>query len=290
VTVGFAPQAWCRMDDRANNSGKGQRRGRRARVAGFTLLEVLTAMAILGLVSSSVLLVINRCMTAAADSALRMEAFTLAQENLEKILVANSVSENVEFGVSELYPDISWQTAVEAFSEPVTGKMWVRAVCSAEYVDSAGEKQTVKLEHWLTDLTEQQAGQLGQGEDVEQLAAEQLLETIEDAAQYAGVQSSVIEEWVEKGLLTTEDGSFIKYNLDLFMQSKGDPTAEDKRKQVKSIQELATSLRAEQEKQNEASGQPEGTGVKDGTTGQPPKQPGTMNLGDALNRLKERRR
>jgi prepilin-type N-terminal cleavage/methylation domain-containing protein len=251
------------MSDRANNPGKGERRSGRPRAEGFTLLEVVTALAILGLASSSVLLVINRCMAAVANSTLRMEAFALAQENLEKILVADSVTESVEFGASEMYPDITCQTAIEAFSEPATGKMWVRVVCSAQYVDSAGEKQTVQLEHWLTELTDQQAG----------------------------VESSVIEEWMQKGLLTTDDGSFLKYNLDIFVQSKGDPTAADKRKQVRSVQELATSLQAEQQQQQQNdTGPADGTGPQGGTTGPGSRGSDQMNLDSALKRLRERQR
>jgi len=229
------------MNNRTNSSDSVRRAG------GFTLLEVIAALGILALASSSVLVVIDRCIVSAADSALRMEAFRLARENMEKILVSDSVSETTEFGTSELYPDISWQTTIEAFAEPATGQMWVRAFCSAEYMDSAGEMRTVELEHWLTEVSEQQAGQLVAQEDLDQLAAEQLLQTVEDAADYAGVESEVIEEWVAKGLIKTPEGAFIKFNLDVFRQSEGAPTAEEKRQQVRSIQDLAMSLRAEQE-------------------------------------------
>jgi prepilin-type N-terminal cleavage/methylation domain-containing protein len=275
------------MSDKADNPGTWGAARRSA--PGFTLLEVVTALAILGLVSSSVLLVINRCMDAAANSVQRLEAFRLVQENLEKILVSESVSETVDYGTSELYPDIAWQTVIEAFPEPATGKMWARAVCSAEYTDSAGERQTVKLEHWLAELTDQQAGQLASQEDLDQLAAEQLLETIEDAAAYAGVRSEVIEEWVEKGLATTDEGAFIKYNLDLFMQSKGEPTAEDKRKQVKSIQELAMTLRTEQEMQDGTLEQSEGPGGRDATERPSGTRP-RVNPEDLLNRRWEEQR
>ncbi len=274
------------MRGRTNHPNTSRPAGR-PHARGFTLLEVVTAVAILGLVSASVLLVINRCMASAANSALRMEAFQLVQENLEKILVSESVTETVDYGTSELYPDISWQTVIEAFPEPATGTMWARAVCSADYVDSAGEKQTVKLEHWIAELTDQQAGQLGQADDLEQLSAEQLLETIDDAAAYAGVKNEVIEEWTEKGLLTTDDGSFIKYNLDLFKESKGEPTAEVKRQQVRSIQELAMTLRTEQEKQNAAQ---EESGGRDATE-QPSGTRQGVNPQDLLNRrIQEKQR
>ncbi len=254
----------------------------RSHARAFSLLEVLTALAILGLTSSSVLVVIDRCIISAADSALRMEAFQLARENLENILVLDSVSETTEYGISELYPDISWQTTIEAFSEPATGQMWVRAVCSAEYMDSGGQTQTVKLEHWLTEISDQQAGQLASQEDLDQLAAEQLLQTVDDAADYAAVESKVIEDWVGKGLVKTTDGAFIKYNLEVFMQSDGTPSAEEKRRQVKSIQELALALRTEQE---------ELTGGE-GAEGQGPtkQEQKNLNMDEVMNLLKQKQR
>jgi hypothetical protein len=219
-----------------------------------------------------------------------MEAFHLAQENLEKILASDSVTEEVEYGISDKFPDLSWQTVIEAFPEPATGQMWIRAVCSAKYVDSRDETQTVELEHWITELTEQQAGQLMQEEDLDQLAAEQLLETAEDAAEYAKVGTEVIEQWVEKGLVATEDGAFIKYNLDLFVQSDGEPTAEEKRTQVKSIQELAMSLRTEQERQEGDAGQSEDADGKDPAAGRSREELEKMDVDEVMDLLNRRRR
>ncbi len=235
------------MNCKADNSSTAEAIGRRPLAHGFTLVEVLTALGILALVSSSVLLVMNRCMSSAADSALRMEAFQLVRENLEKVLVSDSVEETVEYGMSDEYSGVSWQTVIEGFPEPVTGQMWVRAVCTAEYLDSKGQRQTVELVHWITQLTDQQAGQLLQEEDLEQIEAEQLVESVEEAAEYAGVSAETIEQWVEKGLLKTDDGAFIRYNLDLFVEGNGDPTPEEKAEQVESIQELAMKWRAERE-------------------------------------------
>ncbi|GAI98044.1 unnamed protein product [marine sediment metagenome] len=116
-------------------------------------MEALTALIILALVSSSVLVVINRCMASAADSALRMQAFEIARDNMETLLSKDSAEEMVEYGSSDKYPAIQWQTAVETFYEPMTERMWVRAVCSAEYADIAGDVQTIELTHWLTALT-----------------------------------------------------------------------------------------------------------------------------------------
>ena len=85
------------------------------RIKAFSLVEVLMAVAILALTCSSVLVVIERCVTSAAESALRMRAFEVARENMEQLLASASVKESIEYGQSEKYPDIGWQTVVETF-------------------------------------------------------------------------------------------------------------------------------------------------------------------------------
>ncbi|KPJ66850.1 MAG: hypothetical protein AMJ43_06760 [Coxiella sp. DG_40] len=127
---------------------------------GFSLIEAMTALIILALVSSTVLVVINRCMTSAANLAIRMQAFEVARENMETLLSKDSVEEMAEFGSSDKYPEIRWQNSVEMFYEPITARMWVRAICSAEYTDTEGQVQTVELTHWLTDLTKMQLIQM----------------------------------------------------------------------------------------------------------------------------------
>ena len=126
----------------------------------FSLIETVTALTILALISSSVLVVINRCVVSAADSTQRMQAFEIARENMEKLLNADSVAEMAEYGQSDKYPGSQWQTTVEAFYEPITERMWIQAICSAEYPDSAGQVQTVELTHWLTDLSKEQLLQI----------------------------------------------------------------------------------------------------------------------------------
>ena len=120
---------------------------------GFGLPEVLAAVAILAILSSSVLVVINRCMTAAADSELKLKAFEVARENMEMLLTLDTVSEGVEYGNSEIYPDIEWTRVVETFYEPMTNRVWVLGTCSADYIDASGEDQSVELTCWLTDLS-----------------------------------------------------------------------------------------------------------------------------------------
>ena len=199
----------------------------------FSLIEVVTAVGILALISSSVLVVVDRCMTSAVDSTLRMQAFEVARENMETLLSRDSVEEMVEYGYSERYPEIQWQTTVESFYEPLTSRMWVQAVCLAEYTDSAGDAQKVELTHWLTDLTKEQVLQLieEQLREKDQLA-DQIIESAEEAAAYAGVDVETIEQWVENGMLKTSDGFFLKGQLDLYERTDGNPTVEDRKQQA----------------------------------------------------------
>jgi len=205
---------------------------------GFSLAEVLGALVILTLASSSVLVVINRCVGSAADLKVKLQAFEVVRDNMEKVLTLSAVQEMVEYGTSEKYPGIEWQTVIETFHEPVSSKMWVRAVCSAEYTNTQGETQTVELTHWLTDLSEKQASEiLEQNEKEQLLAPEQLIETTELAAEYAGVDVETIELWVKNGMNTTQSGFYITFELDLYSQSNGNPTIEgrnDVRKQYSS--------------------------------------------------------
>jgi len=196
----------------------------------FSLIETVAALAILALVSSSVLVVVERCTAAMVDSELRMQAFEVARENMEKLLVLDSVGEMVEYGSSERYHDIEWQTVVEAFYEPVTARMWVRAMCSAEYTDTDNQLQTVELTHWLTNLTKKQVMEVIKQRQKEQqwlAEADQLVETIEEAAEYAGVDVEIIQEWADSGdMPVTEDGVYVKLYLDLYTEHDGQPPTE----------------------------------------------------------------
>ena len=158
------------------NSGQGYS-------SAFTLLETMVALMILALISASVLVVIDRCIASVADTEMKMHAFDIARENMEKLLTLEAVEETVEYGSSDRYPEIEWQTTVEAFYEPITSRMWIQAVCSAEYPDSEGETQTVELTHWLTGLTKKQLMKLIEQKlkDKEKMLAEKMGETIEEA-------------------------------------------------------------------------------------------------------------
>lgn len=273
----------------ANSLTSTKRTARPLPARAFTLIEVVTALAILAFATSSVLVVINRCMVTAANSTFQMEAFQVARENLEKLLVSDTLNEQVEYGTSDRYPEIAWRTVVEAFSEPISGQMWLRAVCSADYTDPSGETQTVELVHWITTLTDQQADQLLDDEDLETLAAEQLLDTLEDAATYAGVDAETIESWIENGLITTDDGAFIKYNLDIYVRSGGDPTEQEKDLQVDSIEALALSL---QQARGQTGGELDtrgGNGDVDPATGLPYDELEKMDVEDVMELLRNQR-
>jgi len=214
-------------------------KGRHLRPA-FSLPEVMASLMILALASSSVLVVIDRCVASATNSTQRMRAFEVAHENMEKLLASASVKESVEYGESEKYPEIQWETAVETFYEPITSRMWIRGVCSANYNDIEGQEQTVELTHWLTDLSKEQLLKImnrDKEEGAEDLTG-QLFESMEEAAEYAGVDVETIQKWLENGMITTEDGSFIKDNLDLYVRTNGEPSEEEKSSQIKSESEL----------------------------------------------------
>ena len=256
------------------------------REKAFSLVEVMTALAILALTSSSVLLVIDRCLNSAATSALRMQAFEVARENMETLLSSPSVREGVEYGESDKYPAISWQTSVETFYEPITERMWLRGVCSAQYSDPNGNEQTVELTHWLTDISKEQLLQMMKQDDEGQDGiAGELIESVEEAAEYAGVDVETIEQWLENGLLTAEDGSFIKSNLDLFKQNNGEPSDDDKSKQIKSKAELRDRLN---QSGKETGGQSGGKGEIDPQTGLTYEELKQMDFSEIWNLMQNR--
>ena len=128
--------------------------------AAFSLTETAAALVILAMICSGIVIVFDGSAKSAANSVIRMQAFEVAQENMEKLLASSSVKESVEYGLSEKYPAIEWQTTVETFYEPITNRLWAKAVCSADYIDTDGRQQKVELTNWITDLTQQQVLEL----------------------------------------------------------------------------------------------------------------------------------
>jgi type II secretory pathway pseudopilin PulG len=208
----------------------------------FTLVESMAAIALLAFICAGIWLVLERCTASAADSVQRMRAFEIARDNMEKLLGAESVQETTEYGISEKFPDIRWQTTVESFYDPITSGMWVRGVCSAEYTDSAGTPQTVELVNWLTGLSSEQTKQLmDRLEQQKKILAKHLIETEELAAEFAGVSSKTIQQWVKNGMPMTDDGQYLKPWLDLYLQTNGNPTEQDRNDLLVKYPELSAA-------------------------------------------------
>lgn len=159
---------------------------RNSLAAAFSLVEVSVALVILAIIISSVLVIMNRCIDSVIDSRLKIEAFELARENMEKLLASSSVKEQVDFGISETNPDMKWETDIENFYEPTTKRMWIKAVCSASYSDSKDEEQKVELQHWLTSLSKKQMLQILE-QDARKKAYETGLMTLDEYNSDQGV-------------------------------------------------------------------------------------------------------
>jgi hypothetical protein len=215
----------------------------------FSLVEVITALTILEFVVLSLIIVINRSIESVTDSELQMQAFEVARENMETLLCKTVVQQSSESGTSEKYPGIEWQTVTETFFEPVTSKMWLQGICRADYTDSKGQKQTIELTHWLSGLSSVELLQI-MWQQESGSAADQLLETVDLAASYAGVDVQTIEQWLDNGMLTIEDGSFVKSNLDIYKNSDGTPSEQTKgTQQIQSRSDLETFLRKQSRNQ-----------------------------------------
>jgi prepilin-type N-terminal cleavage/methylation domain-containing protein len=202
------------------------------RTRGFSLIEVTTALAILAVICSSVMVAMNRLMDTADDVTMKMRAFTVARENLEQVLVLPSAGEMTEYGTSTKYPMINWETTVETFAAPIMDKTWSRVICRAEYEDIEGQMQTVELTHWLSELTDAQLQ--AQDESGDALDPNELCFSKEEAAEYAGVPHEIIDVWLGQGMVQADDGSFIKKNLDLFKTTNGDPSPMELDEQLRS--------------------------------------------------------
>ena len=217
-----------------------QRTTQHARRKAFTLVESMASITLLAFIGVSVWVVLERCTTSAADSVQRMRAFEIARENMEKILGLDSVQEMTEYGTSEKFPDIRWQTTIESFYEPATSNMWVRAVCSAEYTNTSGESQNVELTNWLTKLSNEQMKQLEAKSALQkQQIAKHIIATEDLAAEFAGVTVETIRRWVKNGMPMTDAGEYLKPWLDLYLQTKGNPTEEDKQSTLTEYPELS---------------------------------------------------
>ena len=164
-----------------------QSKNNKTRFSAFTLVEVVAALALLSIMISSVLVLMNNYVGAVIDMRLRQQAFELARSNMETLLSESKLPDIYEYGESETNPDIQWETVVEPFYEPVKNRMWIRAVCSAFFVDSKGEDQDVELEHWITNLTAAQIKQILAQQQVE----DEYMSLLQEG-QYTDIQETTI--------------------------------------------------------------------------------------------------
>lgn len=141
-------EMWISFSPRMMYRSKTTRcRNRRA----FTLIEAAAATTVLGIICAMTFIMITRCTAAVAQNSQRMQAFEIARENMEKLLTTTSVTEKVDYGVSEKNPNIEWDTTIEPFTAPAGG-MWIRAISSASYHDVNDQPQKVELTCWLTSV------------------------------------------------------------------------------------------------------------------------------------------
>ncbi len=75
---------------------------------GFTLLEVVTALLILGTICATALMVMNQAIATTIDLRKRTQAFETARENMENLLCLMTISDVSDFGTDPLHPDIDW--------------------------------------------------------------------------------------------------------------------------------------------------------------------------------------
>ncbi|NQV32959.1 MAG: type II secretion system protein [Phycisphaeraceae bacterium] len=190
---------------------------------GFTLLEVICALGILSIISSSALVIMARNRESAYNVTMRLRALEVARENMEQILVSGTIEEQTEFGLSEKYPSIEWENTIETFYAPLEGQTWARARSTARYKDMEDADQEIELEHWLCRVTEADMEALDQLEGSES----GLFESIAEAAEFVGVDEQEVLGWLENGMVQTAEGYFIEANLKLFMRTQGNPSQEE---------------------------------------------------------------
>ena len=124
----------------------------------FSLIEVVAAVIILGVICTGALVIINNSMEKGSDLMWRMKAFEVARENMERLLARDSLTNETDQGFDEIHTNITWETKVDSIMQG--DYMWVEAISTATYIDSAGEEQTVELTHWLTSLSKKMMAQI----------------------------------------------------------------------------------------------------------------------------------
>ena len=74
-----------------------------------------------------------------------------------------------------------------------------------------------------------------------QRIAQHIIETEELAAEYAGIDVETIRQWIQNGMPRTQYQAYLKPWLDLYLQTDGRPTEQDKQNVLSQYPELATA-------------------------------------------------
>lgn len=164
---------------------------------------------VVGLIVGSAMSILDRIVGAMGDMRLRADAFELARQNMETLLSEATVQDKTEYGVSEIHPEIQWQTVIEPFYEPITNAMWVRAVCSAGFNDSKGHYQNIELEHWITNLSAEVVRQIIQQQKAEEEYLD-LLSGTSSGQEEAAIQETIIAYLPYAGLDVDEYENFLE--------------------------------------------------------------------------------
>lgn len=223
--------------------------------SGFTLLEVVVALMLLGVICASLFVVMERCMVSVTDMIWERRAFEVARENLEQVLCRTSVNEqeDEDYGQSERYPQIAWGTTMDIYTDPIDGSLsWLKVVCTAEYEDTEGETQTVSLSHLLCSISESEddPNQVDGFEDWKVYTSDN------EAAADLGIDVEQIIEFKDNDMLLTDANLCIRHNCQIFIDAGGDPNEVERARQV-TTEEQYEALMAQESEDADSSDQEE---------------------------------
>jgi prepilin-type N-terminal cleavage/methylation domain-containing protein len=223
-------------------------------VRAFTLIEVTVALIVFGMIAATVLVVINKAIETVVLWQTKMQAFEITRENMEKILAQSSVTDFVEYGMSETNPDITWETTVSSFYEPLTDQMWMRAVCTAQFVDSEGEEQKIELTHWLTSLNQEQIRQILEQKQRESEYQAAMGTLLNESSESVGQQGQLLAGQQANQLQQQAD--HLQEQADQLREQAKQPQtkeqAEQLQHQAEQLQQKADQLQQKAEQQQQA--------------------------------------
>ena len=70
---------------------------------------------VIALIAGSAMTILDNLVGAMLDIRLHADAYETVRQNMETLLSLANVQDTVEYGVSEMHPEIQWQTVIEPF-------------------------------------------------------------------------------------------------------------------------------------------------------------------------------